>query len=281
MIPDSHKINNNEQMKITCKIFNSVLVVLIWYLASASSLSAQKCEPYKNYGSISFHFINQVKDSAALFDTMIYKNSAGNKFEINKVQYFVSEFILYKNGGVPVLLSSGSPWHYVDKDYPKTLEWKPADNLSAGKYDSVSFTFGLSKEINKSFMFKNPPESIMFWPEVLGGGYHYMKINVRYLNNDGDISNFNCHLGIGRIKNKEGNSDNYIHNAFRVTLPVSSFILKEGELKRIMIIMDIEKLFGPPNIINFNNYGGIMDNQEAMSSICKNGSFAFSCRIIE
>jgi hypothetical protein len=275
------KINNNDQMKITYKIFNSVLVAFIWYFASVSPLSAQKSEPDNNYGALSFSFVHQVDGNPILYDTMIYTNIAGNKYEINQVQYFISEIVLYSHSGDSIMFSPLIPWHYVDKDYPNTLIWSPDDKIPAGRYDSISFIFGLSKNNNKSYRFKNPPESIMFWPDVLGGGYHYMKINVRYHNNIGDISNFNCHLGIGQIRNEQKKIIVFIHNYFRVTLPASSFKISKGEISKVEIIMDINKWFGPPDIIDFNNYGGIMDNQEAMSSICKNGSFAFSCRIIK
>jgi|WetSurMetagenome_2_1015567.scaffolds.fasta_scaffold10645_2 hypothetical protein len=261
------------------KIFNRSAFVFAWLLSSSVLLLAQNNN--SNYGTISFSFIQIVNGQSALYDTLIYSNNAGNRYEINKVQYFVSEIILHSISGDSVRLSRSAPCHYVDKDYPKTLSWSLPDKILPGKYNYVSFIFGLSKDQNKSYRFRNPPESIMFWPDILGGGYHYMKINIKYLNVNGEISNFNCHLGIGQTKDEHGKIDGFIHNCFSVTLPASSLIIRKGQTSKVEIIMNIEKWFDSPNIIDFNNYHGIMDNQKAMSAICANGKNVFSLIVKE
>ena len=38
----------------------------------------------------------------------------------------------------------------------------------------------------------------MFWPEMLGGGYHYMKMNMIWSDTSA-LNPFNMHLGIGQI----------------------------------------------------------------------------------
>jgi hypothetical protein len=246
-----------------------------------SLLNSLNCSAAYETGKIKICFAQIVNGRPARFDTMIYVNEAGNHYEIDQVQYFISEVTLHKSGGSSYILSPKAPWHYVDKDIPASMTWNVNDEIPAGLYDSVTFTFGLSKENNRSYKFRNAPESLMFWPDALGGGYHYMKINIKYLNNSGELSNFNCHIGTGQTKSPEGKAESFIQNFFRVTLPLSSFKLNNKETKTVEILMNIENWFALPNIIDFNNYGGIMDNEEAMKKICENGAKVFSVKILE
>ena len=124
---------------------------------------------------------------------------------------------------------SGSDIHYVDTDLPETWEYALLDKIPAGNYDSISFTFGISEEKNQSLMFVNPPESYMFWPELLGGGYHYMKLNGKWENLESNILPFNFHLGIGQIRDPETQEIiGFEQNYFRVSLPNSAFSISGG-----------------------------------------------------
>jgi len=260
------------------KTYKNILytLLLIVFCFFFSSLKNEKFNKDIESGKIVIHFVLLMNGQPVQFDTLIYKNIAGNRFEINQVQYFISEVTIHKASGEKILLSPDRNWHYVDKDIPKTLTWYLTDKIEAGVYDSISFTFGLSKNNNKSFKFRNPPENLMAWPDVLGGGYHYMKINLKYLNHNGELSNFNCHLGTGQVRNNKGNITSFIQNSFCITLPNSSFVQNNSETKEVQLIMNLENWFNGANKIDFNNYGGIMDKQEVMKSFCENGAHVFS-----
>ena len=128
-------------------------------------------------GHISFTFTHLLDGLPLEKDVMKYVNAAGNPYEINQVMYFISDVTLHKSDGTKRLISDWKDIHYVDIDIPETLKWDVYDDIPSGNYDSVSFIFGISGEKNKSFMFVNPPEVNMMWPDILGGGYHYMMIN--------------------------------------------------------------------------------------------------------
>jgi hypothetical protein len=266
-------------MNLFVKILCSVTLLGVGFYNL--SLSPGKYGLNNQSGNLTISFVHMVNGQPARYDTLVYTNSVGNRYQINLVQYFVSEIRMYKTGGEKVLLSPSTPCHYVDKDIAPTLRWNITDAIAAGAYDSISFIFGLSKEYNKSFRFKNPPENYMAWPDVLGGGYHYMKINLKYLNKTGDMSNFNCHLGIGRLKDDQGKTTGFEHNIFTVKLPVNALVITPGKPKELQVIMNIEKWFDAPNKMDFNNYGGIMDNQAAMKLFCENGLHVFSLKAVE
>lgn len=211
-------------------------------------------------------------------DTLLYINEAGNQYMVNEIQYFISDVVLHRPNGDPVLLDAWTAIHYIDSDLPDTRRWEVYDTIPAGSYDSVSFTFGINEAKNQSLMFLNPPESFMFWPEYLGGGYHYMKLNGKWLDTNSVVQPFDFHLGIGQIYAHYPDSIiGFVQNYFTVSLPNSAFSLPANGQQQITIVMNIENWFRNPNTFDFNHWGGdIMQNQEAMRLGCENGHDVFT-----
>jgi hypothetical protein len=119
----------------------------------------------------------------------------------------------------------------------------------------------------------------MAWPDMLGGGYHYMKLNLKYLDNNGQLTNFNCHLGSG--KTGDTNTATIIDNSFTVKLvPSSSFTIKRNKTTDLQLLMNIDKWFDGIHQMNMNDYDGIMDNQKAMQQFCENGTKAFGLKTV-
>ena len=124
-------------------------------------------------------------------------------------------------------------------------------------------------------MFVNPPESNMQWPDVLGGGYHYMMMNGKWKDSINQIENFNTHLGIGMDIN--GNDTTMVDNSFRVKLQGSGFTLAKDATKEVQIVMNIESWFETPYVYDHNHFGQmIMQNQTAMQTISANGADVFT-----
>lgn len=235
--------------------------------------------PVENTGRISFYFRHMVDTADVTKDIMIYTNEAGNHYLITEIQYFISDVILHKSDGNDVLIHEWKDIHYVDNDLPNTMKWDVYDEIPEGAYDSVSFNFGICEEKNKSLMYVNPPERDMFWPEVLGGGYHYMKLNGKW-KDDGMVNNrpFEFHLGIGQIYKGDSvyipDIIGFIHNDFRVNLPNSSFVISGGDdhIHVIEIIMHVENWFKEPYLYNFSEQPeNTMQYQDAIHMGCMNG----------
>jgi hypothetical protein len=215
------------------------------------------------------------------FDTLEYVNEAGNQLMFSEIQYFISDVTLHYVDGSTYLINKWKDIHYVDSDIGSTQTWDVYDSIPAGNIDSISFTFGINEEKNQSFMYVNPPESLMFLPDILGGGYHYMKLNGKWENEQQQLSPFNFHLGIGQIYDSLGHVTGFVQNYFRTgaRLPVYSsyaISIKPGETSGIAIVMNLESWFEGPHTWDFNEWGGeIMQNQEAMATGCENGKDAF------
>ncbi len=257
--------------------------ILLMVVMSLMMFACEKKEgePDVAPGHIALKFEHRIDGQPLVYDQMIYKNKAGNEYLVNEIQYFISDITLQDEEGNKIILDAWEDIIYVDTDLPGTHLHQFPDELSPGTYILHSFTFGISEEKNQSLMFVNPPESLMFWPELLGGGYHYMKLNGKWLDTLGQISPFNFHLGIGQIYISYPDViDHYVQNYFDVTPVCPEFEITAGQTSNLTIVMNVENWFQSPNTYNHDDWGGdIMQNQEAMHLGCENGWDVFSCEL--
>jgi len=216
-----------------------------------------------------FVFKHNINGAELQKGVMKYTNLAGNNYEVDELQYFISEIRLKTADGRFIPIESDSAIHYVDIAIPSTLGWSPKDLIPVTDYDSISFVFGINEAKNKTGLFVNPPERDMFWPDMMGGGYHYMKMNGKWKATGDTIKAFNFHIGIGM-----GSMGMFYQNYFTVTLPLKMHI--DDSYHEFDIIMNIDKWFEAPNLWDWNLIGGqIMQNQSAMHKACENGANVF------
>jgi hypothetical protein len=242
-------------------------------------------EPARKHGKIVFSFVHLENGNPLVFDSLKYTNEAGNPYLVSEIQYFISDVTLFRDDGYQKHISDWLDIYYVDTDLPETMKWEVYDKIEPGRYDSIGFRFGISEEKNLSFMFVNPPERDMFWPEFLGGGYHYLKLNGKWLASGQTFQTwpFDFHLGIGQEYYSYPDSiTGFIHNDFWVSLPGSDFEISAGETVHFEISMHVENWFRNPHVYDHDVYGGdIMQNQEAMQKGKENGWNVFSIGLKE
>lgn len=223
--------------------------------------------------ALSMSFAFEVDRQPLVQDLRQYVNAAGNHYEVNEVMFFISDIKLYKSDGSVI---TRERIHYVDVDIPTTLEWD-LGLLPQGDYSAISFTFGLSDEQNQSYRFVNSPECDMSWPEVMGGGYHYLKINGKWLADNGQVKPFNLHTGRGQIYDEEGNVTEFVDNSFTVRIE-KPFTLKE-QWNTLQLVMDINQWFNAQQVFDWNEWGGsIMQNQAAQEILKHNGPYVFALK---
>ena len=258
-------------MKKAAIVFSSIILIFF--------ISCKKDGP--DPGKLKVDFIELVDGYPMVIDSMKYINEAGNSYMISEIQYFISKLTIYYSDGNSYTVQSDLGIHYIDSDIEESHTWNVTDNIPAGEVDSVVFVFGMDEETNQSNIFTDPPESNMFWPEELGGGYHYMKLNGRWMDPDLFVLPFNFHLGIGQTYDTTGQVTGFIQNYFRVN-PYLMFNSVEpqilpGQTAGITIYMHIDSWFRSPNTWDFNDWGGMMmQNQEALQAACENGHDAFT-----
>ena len=237
-------------------------------LTLAIALSA--CHKQNGTGRLDIILSHTANGNKVVFDSVTYTNEIGNLYIVNEIQYFISNISLQKENGEWLAIDANANTHYIDTDIEasKTLSFS---NIEPEKYTHIRFTFGLDETDNITGRFTEQPESNMFWPEPLGGGYHYMKLNGKWINSEGQYAPMNVHLGIGQ----NNTLTEFYQNYFQVLLPIDVNITEDREAE-MQLNMVIDNWFRTPNIIDLAEYGsGIMQNQTAQELFKANGNDVF------
>ena len=210
-------------------------------------------------------------------DSLCYQNEAENQFLITEIQWFISNIEIKDANGNWLPLNEKGHIFYLDENDNLAKDFLN-QSIPVGQYSALRFTFGLDENDNKTGLFVNPPESDMFWPEPLGGGYHYMKLNGKWLDESGCLSPFNVHLGIGQNEDLT----EFYQNFFQVEIPFDYALNATGKHPDMILIdMEIANWFRNPHTYDFNVWGGaIMQNQAAQQVLKENGQDVFGVEII-
>ncbi len=221
-------------------------------------------------GDITFVFIHQVDGADLTFDITTYTNAAGNSYIIQTLQYYVSNFVLHRADSAQFVMRD---FHYRDGKIDDT-EVYLLDNVPNGEYTSISFTFGLDEEMNvDGGLPNNQQNNNMEWPEPLGDGYHYMKFEGRYTEDEKALVSFAAHSGISLIDSVR------VHRHFEVELP-NSAVTVNGKGWQVEVVVNLNEWFSDPNEIDMNSFFpggmGIMANPAKQDSLIANGPTVFS-----
>ena len=244
------------------------------------ALLAVGCTKRNDKAAIDLNIGYEINGEPLVTDTLCYVNEAGNRFLVTEIQWFLSDI---------QLLDQDGDWHalthrdatdsiteltehifYIDTDIPEsqTLHGK---KISTGHYTALRFTFGLDEYDNHTGLFSDPPESEMFWPDVLGGGYHYMKLNGKFASSESRLTPMAIHLGIGQNED----CTEFYQNYFIVELPID-FDVKANADNQLDLTMVIDNWFRNPHTIDLNELGShIMQNQNAQRLLNGNGKDVF------
>lgn len=195
-----------------------------------------------------------------------YVDAAGDAFGVSRVSWFVSEVTLTLADGTRV---SRPEAHYVDAESPESLSLA-LDAPVGAMVQRVSFVMGLTAAANVTGAFPSAPESLMEWPEMMGGGYHLMKFEGRFVNAAGEPFNFRAHAGP-----LDG-----VDYSFPVTLATHGATIDAVGLE-LPIVMNLQSWFSTPNTWDLDDWfnvghPGIMGDAAAQRSLAENGADVFS-----
>ncbi|MEX0965987.1 MAG: MbnP family protein [Bacteroidia bacterium] len=276
-------------MKISFSIFPKVLFFLL-LAGSISSCSKDGCtdpnalnydseaknddgtctyENAEEQTSVKVTLHHRVDGETLEFNTINYSNDAGNDYSVVRLHYYISDITLVNSDGdnhiVDVI-------HYVDATQSATLEMM-LDSLPKGSYTAVSFRFGISPEKNHvdSGYLPGTPEHVgMFWPEQMGGGYHFMKLEGRYEKSNDSLENYNTHLG-GLVMMGDDYSSSFVTEVFNLDEPI--VITEEDSIIELPIVMNINNWYSNPNNYDMNDYDdGIMNKPAVQTMLKENGA---------
>lgn len=225
------------------------------------------CNKSQGHGDLDIRVSHTFNDQPLVTDTCRYHNEAGESMMVTEIQWFISSLSLKDEQGITHPLDK---IFYIDTNLPETQTLK-ATNIPCGKYVSMQFAFGLDESENRTGIFLNPPECNMFWPEPLGGGYHYMKLNAKYVNQEQQLVPVNIHLGIGQNESLT----EFYQNYFTVELPID-LTITERKASTLRLDMVIDNWFRNPHTYRFEEWPThIMQNQQAQQVFKENGHDVF------
>lgn len=216
------------------------------------------CDPEEDI-KIDIQFRHFIDDENLVLHDLNYVNEGGEAYSVERLMYVISDLKLYCENGDVIYLDN---YYFLNLDEIDSLEIN--DISLPCMCDSISFTFGLSNKDNISNLYINASNNfhnLMFWPDLIGGGYHYMKLEGRYYNSNQEEQFYNTHTG---SLNGVDYSLNYIMD------------ISDADYNTLYIDMNINNFYNNP-IYNFEDFGsGIMQNEAAQQSIFNNLSDLFS-----
>jgi len=203
------------------------------------------------------------------FNTTNFTNAYGNVQTINLLRYLISHIELTKESGEKVLFEN--PYIFVDLEATSTSNL--TGTIPQGDYKSISFVFGFNEEMNTSGLYPELNSASWNWPDMLGGGYHFLQMEGFYQSATAPQP-YAYHMGTARVS--EGVFE---ANHFTVTLNQNFTV---GETVEIEIKMNIAEWFKNPHTWNLEEYNvDLMMNYTAQKMMHDNGKSAFSLGTIQ
>lgn len=195
-----------------------------------------------------------------------YLNESGESYDVRKLMYLISDVKIENNNGDIHQLKDV---HFVRVDENIGLELDLGETIPTGQYTNITFTFGLDEADNISNKYLNDPFHLaMVWPDMMGGGYHYMKLEGAYHLEGTTLNFYNTHTG----KFMES------HRHIDYDIPIDLNITNEDAT--IMFNMNINEWYRAPNTYLFEAFdAGIMANDSAQALLMENGNNAFNVTI--
>ena len=227
--------------------------------------------------TVNFKFTHKWEEtevSNSDFNTINFTNAFGNELSIERLRYLISKIKLTKNTGEVITIDE---YNLVDLEDANSLNFSTNQTVAVGSYSDISFVFGFTNEDNTDGNYADLNSATWNVPAMLGGGYHYMQMDGKYINSSNVESGYNYHV-IRAVDNPGPNP----------TFPQDTFFeVSLGEITltgttEITIAMNIAQWFKQPNTWNLNEYNQmLMPNSTAQILMYQNGQNVFNLVSIE
>lgn len=238
---------------------------LIFALAATFLFSGcNSDEPKPIEVGVDVHFLHLVNGGPVMYDQLIYKNALNQDFSIKTIKYFISDLTFHKADGSEIKFDD---IFYVD---PRSgaSQFNLSGRIPAGDYAGISFVHGLAPENNITGSLGLELDQLMEWPVMMGGGYHYMKLEGEYQTAT-EQSYFNFHAGA---------LDGTPYEV-QVNLSNQPFTVGQYDIG-LEITMEIQNWFTNPVDWDFTYFGAaVMGNAEAQQTIQQNGHDVYSFKV--
>lgn len=238
-------------------VFGTLAAALAGFAACSDDTTPP---PVDDKGAIRLQIVHEVNGAPLDLNEPKYKNAAGDTFSVQLLEYYISNIQLV---GDVVVDFPGV--YYINAAEPTTREIVLA-GIPEGHYMTVGFTFGLDAAHNQNGALPSTEANrAMEWPDIWGGGYHYMRLEGRYLVN-GRSEGYLTHTG--RYADVSRPAE---HHFFPIICTMHKNVLA-GQTLDVELAMEILEWYETPNTIPLSEHGSIMDNFAAQVRIQENGA---------
>ena len=250
------------------KQFNTLLAFSFVILFGCNS-DADDVAPPVNITIAFSHYWGNAPISNSEFNTLNYTNAHGELLSIESLRYLISDIKFTKTDGQTILLDG---YNLVDVTNQTNLSFTPNEKIAAGTYSNLSFIFGLINEKNTDGTYNDLNTASWNVPGMLGGGYHYMQLDGKFINSNNEVQGYNYHAI--RAANNAGTNPTFPQDTFfRVDLGTITI----GADIEINVAMHIEEWFKNPNTWDLNVYNQmLMPNSAAQILMYENGQSVFT-----
>jgi len=204
--------------------------------------------------------------TASDLGTTEFINENGEILKIERLRYLISKVILTNSYGDEIEIGT---YKLVDLADNNTLNYATNIVIPPGTYTGISFVYGFNEEDNIDQAYLDLNTASWNWPEMLGGGYHFMQLDGTFTSPT-NISPlpFNYHNGTARI------SDGVFEQNF---IRVNADGLSIDSNTNIDIKMNLAEWFKDPKTWDLNVLNtGLMGNYDAQRKMNENGQLVFS-----
>jgi hypothetical protein len=189
-----------------------------------------------------------------------FTNANDEKVSIENLRYLISN----------ISLVDAKNYHLVNFSENTGTSINILD-VSEGTY-ALSFRFGFSDEDNVDGEYQDLNSVSFNVPGMLGGGYHYMQFDGKYIDNDNEEAGFNYHT-IRAVDKTDPDNLIFEDTSFAVNLGTVSV----SSNTNIEIRVNLAEWFKNPNTWDLNELNKVlMPDFDAQKKMSANGKSVFS-----
>lgn len=235
-----------------------ILIIASFLIAFASCKKTDSDAPMATTLNIAISY--GIDNLPLHFDSLMYHNALGEPYSISKLNYYLSDIRFYKNKQVVFSIDTVTYIDALQKENSIKLT-----NIEAFSFDSIAYIIGVPQTKNKHGLLAPTYENTaMEWPEMMGGGYHFLKLEGHWHDN-GNNPGFTVHLG----------TNPYLING---GLKTTGMVISNKETT-VALQMNINKWFSGANDYSFQTDGAYtMGNATLMQKIMENGKYVFELK---
>ena len=225
-------------------------------------------QPQNTPVSIDFsHSFNQQEIDRSNFNALDYTNGFGTTLSITRLRYLISQISFTNQQGIKTIVKD---YQLVDLSQDNSLAINDI-LLPPGAYN-LKMRFGFTEATNTSSIYPDLNAASWNVPESLGGGYHYMQLEGRFLDPTNEPFIYAYHT-ISAVQNP-GPENTREDTSIEIDL---GEITVTQDATQINVTMDINQWFENPNLWDLNILNGmLMGNYTAQKMMQENGQNVFS-----